>query len=61
LMLASKLSAAPGPHNYKFANAWLEVTTENLQTIISEIDKVVQDAFDWELAKLQEIDACTTI
>lgn len=61
LMLASKLSAAPGPHNYKFANAWLEVTTENLQTIISEIDKVVQDAFDWELSKLQEIDACTTI
>lgn len=61
LMLASKLSAAPGPHNFKFANTWLEVTTENLQTIISEIDKVVQDAYDWELAKLQEIDACETI
>ena len=61
VLLASKLSAAPGPHNFKFANTWLEVSTENLQYIISEIDKIVQAAFDWELAKLQEIDACETI
>jgi hypothetical protein len=61
LMLASKLSASPGPHNFKFQNTWLEITTEELQYIVSEVDKVVQEAFDWELAKLQEIDACTTI
>lgn len=61
LMLASKLSAAPGPHNYKFANTWLEVTTENLQYVLNQIDVKVQESFDWELAKLQEIDACTTI
>jgi hypothetical protein len=61
LLLASKLSAAPGPHNYKFSNTWLEITTEQLQTIVSAIDVKVQEAFDWELAKLQEIDACETI
>lgn len=61
VLLASKLSAAPTSCNYKFLSGWLEVTTENLQYIISEIDKVVQEAFDWELAKLQEIDACETI
>jgi hypothetical protein len=61
LMLASKLSASPGPHNFKFENTWLEITTEQLQYIVSEVDKVVQEAFDWELAKLQEIDACLTI
>ena len=61
LLLASKLSAAPGPHNYKFSNTWLEITTEQLQTIVSAIDVKVQEAFDWELAKLQEIDACLTI
>ena len=61
LLLASKLAAAPGPHNYKFSNTWLEVTTEELQTIVSAIDVKVQEAFDWELAKLQEIDACETI
>ena len=61
LLLASKLAASPGPHNFKFSNTWLEITTEELQTIISEIDAVVQAAFDWELAKLQEIDACETI
>lgn len=61
LLLASKLAASPGPHNFKFKNTWLEITTEQLQTIVSEIDTVVQAAFDWELAKLQEIDACLTI
>lgn len=61
LILASKLSALPGLHNYKFSNTWLEITTENLQYIITEIDKVVQSAYDWELSKLQEIDACQTL
>ena len=61
ILLASKLSASPGPHNFKFKNTWLEITTEELQTILSEIDTKVQEAFDWELAKLQEIDACETI
>ena len=61
LLLASKLAAAPGPHNFKFQNTWLEVTTEELQTIVSAIDVKVQEAFDWELSKLQEIDACESI
>ena len=61
ILLASKLSASPGPHNFKFKNTWLEITTGELQTILSEIDTKVQEAFDWELAKLQEIDACETI
>jgi hypothetical protein len=61
LLLASKIAAAPGPHNYKFLNTWLEITTEQLQTIVSAIDVKVQEAFDWELAKLQAIDACNSI
>jgi hypothetical protein len=61
LLLASKLAASPGPHNFKFKNTWLEITTAELQTIVSEIDVKVQEAFDWELSKLQEIDACLTI
>ena len=60
LLLASKLIADPGPHNYKFSNTWLEITTEQLQTIVSAIDVKVQEAFDWEHSKLQEIDACST-
>jgi len=61
LLLASKIAASPGPHNFKFKNTWLEITTEQLQTIVSEIDVKVQEAFDWELSKIQEIDACETI
>jgi hypothetical protein len=55
------LLAVPGPHNFKFKNTWLEITTEELQYILNQIDVKVQEAFDWELAKLQEIDACETI
>lgn len=61
LLLASKLAASPGPHNFKFQNTWLEITTTELQYILNQIDIKVQEAFDWELAKLQEIDACNTI
>jgi hypothetical protein len=61
LALASKYIAGPGPHNFKFDNGtWLEITTEDLQTIIQAVDSKVQEAYDWELAKLQEIDACET-
>lgn len=61
ILAAKILSLTPEPYNFKFINTWVEVTTEQLQYIISEIDKVVQDAFDWEMQKLQEIDACETI
>jgi len=61
LAFASKLIASPGPHNFKFDNdVWLQITTTELQYIISQIDIKVQEAFDWEYQKLQEIDACTT-
>jgi hypothetical protein len=61
LLLASKLAASPGPHNFKFQNTWLEITTSDLEYILHQIDIKIQEAFDWELVKLQEIDACETI
>lgn len=61
LSYVSKLIASPGPHNFKFKNdVWLEITTTELEYIIQQIDLKVQEAFDWELSKIQEIDACTT-
>lgn len=61
LSYVSKLVASPGPHKFKFGeDMWLEITTTELEYIISQIDLKVQEAFDWEYAKLQEIDACTT-
>ena len=61
LVYMSKLIASPGPHNFKFGNdVWLQITTTELEYIISQIDLKVQEAFDWEYQKLQEIDACTT-
>lgn len=61
LMLTSKLSSLSGTCNYKFKNTWASVTSEDLQQVVSQIDTVVQQAFDWELQKLNEIDSCQTI
>jgi hypothetical protein len=59
LELMSKLLGNEGPYNFKFNNGvWLEITKADLEYVISQIDAKVQEAFDWELAKLAEIDAC---
>jgi hypothetical protein len=59
LSLVSKLLSGDGPYNFKFNDGvWVEISKTDLQTILTEIDTVVQAAFDWELAKLAEIDAC---
>ena len=59
LALVSKLLSGDGPYNFKFNDGvWEEISKTDLETILTEIDGVVQAAFDWELAKLAEIDAC---
>lgn len=59
LSIVSKLLSGDGPYNFKFNDGvWEEISKTDLQTILTEIDIVVQAAFDWELAKLAEIDAC---
>jgi len=61
LALVSKVVSGEGSFNFKFDNSvWVEVSKVDLQTIISAIDAKVQEAYDWELAKLQEIDTCET-
>ena len=61
LSFVSKLVSSPGPHNFKFENdVWLQITTTELEYVISQIDAKVQEAFDWEYSKVQEIDACET-
>jgi hypothetical protein len=46
---------------YKFNdNTWINVSKSDLEYVIKQIDLKVQEAFDWEYAKLQEIDSCQT-
>ena len=60
LAFVSKLLSSSGPHIFKFDNnVWLEITNSDLQNIITSIDNKVQEAFDWEYQKIQEIEACT--
>ena len=58
--LASKISAmnADVRRRFKFQNTWVELNSTEMQTIINEIDNYVQEQFDWEYAKHNEIDAC---
>jgi hypothetical protein len=59
LALVSKVVSDGGVHNYKFDDGtWVEILKTDLVIILNEIDNVVQAAFDWEFAKLAEIDAC---
>lgn len=54
-------STSSGTYNFKFENdVWVEVTTADLTFIVQAIDAKVQEAFDWEIGKKQQIDACTT-
>ena len=58
--LASKISAmsADVRRRFKFQNTWIELNSTEMQTIIDEIDDYVQEQFDWEYTKHNEIDAC---
>lgn len=59
--LVSCSNIADATHNYKFINdVWVVIGCNEIQTILEEIDHHVQEAFDWEYSKLQEIDACVT-
>lgn len=61
LSFVSKLVSSAGPHQFKFdGGVWLELDNTALQNLVTQIDTKVQEAFDWELAKLQEIDNCAT-
>lgn len=46
---------------WKFPESWVELTKNDLFTIISSIEQTVQAAFDWEIEKQLEIENCTTL
>lgn len=47
--------------NWKFSEGWLSVNKADLEYIIQQIDFAVQEAFDWELSKMNEIKVCKTL
>jgi hypothetical protein len=61
LALISKLISTEEPYHFKFnTDTWIQVSKEELQYILNQIDHKVQEAFDWEMQKVIEIDACQT-
>jgi len=47
--------------NFKFQEGWLNLSKADLEYIIQQIDFAVQEAFDWELSKTNEINSCKTL
>jgi hypothetical protein len=47
--------------NWKFQNAWLELTKAELGTIVTEGSTYIQSCFDWEAAQSVIIDNCATL
>jgi hypothetical protein len=62
VFLATKLTSTTfDTYNFKFDDGvWKEITSNDLKFILNKIDEKVQEVFDWELSKIEEIDACIT-
>jgi len=47
--------------NWKFDRLWITITNADLVTIVTAILAKIQSCFDWEAAKVLEINACNTM
>ena len=47
--------------NWKFDKVWLTITNADLAAIVAAILSKIQSCFDWEAAKVLEINACNTM
>lgn len=60
ISLISKLSSGNGPYNFKFGDTWLQITSEDIKTIIGKIDEKVQEFFDWEHSITNQINSSSS-
>ena len=47
--------------NWKFPETWLTLTKADLGAVVAAGVQHIQSQFDWEMNKVTEIDACTTL
>jgi hypothetical protein len=47
--------------SWKFDGCWIDLSKEDIYNIVKSIDNTVQDAFNWEVNKIDEIYACNTL
>lgn len=61
-LLAQKLmTIGESTVNWKFEHGWEQLGKAEIESILGQIDRQVQDAYDWEYAKTVEIDNCQTL
>lgn len=47
--------------NWKFPEGWLNLTKNDLGTVVTAGAAHIQSSFDWEMNKNNEVDVCTTL
>ena len=47
--------------SWKFDSNWIDLSKEDIVNIVKSIDTTVQDAFNWEAKKIEDIYACDTL
>lgn len=47
--------------SWKFEEQWINLTKADITNIVRAIDRAVQDAFDWENNKINQINNCTSL
>lgn len=59
--LVSAIADGVASRNWKFSNTWVTVDNAALQSVVDAIATHVQTQFDWEAAKVSDIDSKTTL
>lgn len=47
--------------SWKFPECWLDLSKEDVKTVAGAVEHHVQNQFEWERLKVDEINACTTV
>jgi hypothetical protein len=61
VLSANALGCGDGYVNWKFDNEWLQLTKDDLISLLQQTNQSTQEAYDWEYSKMIEIDNCKTL
>lgn len=61
ILSANALGCGDSYVNWKFDNQWMQLTKDDLISLLQQINNATQEAYDWEYSKMLEIDNCKTL
>jgi len=61
ILSANALTCGDSYVNWKFDDVWMQLTKDDLVSLLQQINNATQEAYDWEYSKMLEIDNCKTL